>query len=47
MIYTILGIGFWWIFDLSIIALTIYSIRKYVWKPFLNYFDLNKKSIRG
>jgi len=42
----ILGVGFWLLVELAIIAGTIYAIRIYVWKPFLNYFDLNKESIR-
>jgi len=40
---TVLGIGFLWAFDLSIIALAFYCFRVYLWKPFLNYFDLNKE----
>lgn len=42
----ILGIGFWWVFDLSIIALAIHLIRKHIWKPLLDFLDLNKESIR-
>ena len=42
----ILGVGFWWVLDLSIIALGIYLIRKHIWKPLLDFLDLNKESIR-
>jgi hypothetical protein len=42
----IIGIGYWWFIDLSIIAISVYATRVYVWKPLLNYLDLNKESIR-
>ena len=42
----ILGIGFWWFIDLMILAGLGASIRMFVWKPLLDYLDLNKESIR-
>ena len=43
----ILGIGFWWVFDLAVIAGLVLWVRSFVWRPFLDYFDLNKESNRN
>ncbi len=43
----IFGIGFWWVYDLSIIAGLVLWVRSFVWRPFLDYFDLNKESNRN
>ncbi len=42
----ILGVGFWWVLDVAIIVVALASVRAWVWKPMLDYFDLNKESIR-
>jgi len=42
----ILGVGYWWVLDLAIIVALVASVRVWVWKPMLDYFDLNKESIR-
>ena len=43
----ILGVGFWWVLDLSIIAGLVIWVRTFLWRPFLDYFDLNKESNRN
>jgi len=40
------GVTFWNIVDLAIILACAFSVYMFVWKPLLDYFDLNKESIR-
>lgn len=40
------GITFWNIVDLAIIFACAFSVYMFVWKPLLDYLDLNKESIR-
>lgn len=41
-----LGITFWNMLDVAAILVTAALLYVFVWKAFLNYFDLNKESIR-
>jgi len=42
----LLGITFWNALDLGAIVVSFFCLRAFVWKPFLDHFDLNKDSIR-